>query len=147
MIDTNKLYLFHESWGNRYAIGKIRRINTKTVTMDNGDKIEIDKLDQELYQLTEQEENLYKSEVIKKLSRNTRNSLEDLVYTLKNTKYFLEKCEFLDLNTEKIQKYIDEMTDDIKKKLDLLSIEINGKNLKINEEDYNTHGMIKVKGE
>lgn len=115
--------------------------------MDNGDKIEIDKLDQELYQLTEQEENFYKSEVIKKLSRNTRNSLEDLVCTLKNTKYFLEKCEFLELNTEKIQKYIDEITDDIKKKIDLLSIEINDKNLKINERDYNTSEMIEVKGE
>lgn len=143
MIDTSKLYLFHESWGDRYAIGKISRINTKTVTMDNGDKIEIAKLDQELYQLTEQEENFYKSEVIKKLSRNTRNSLNDLVCMLKNTKYFLEKCEFLELNTEKIQKYIDKATEDIKKQIDLLAIEINGKKLKINEKDYNTSEMIK----
>ena len=108
--DLNAYYLY--DYGCFHRIGKIEKVNEKSIRMDNGIKILKEDF-HKAYKLNEEEEDIYRKELIKKIS----NSIEDgkeFLSTLKKLKNALNMSSLVSINTEDLQKEIDRLTEVIK---------------------------------
>lgn len=123
--DMEALYLFKDH--SSYRIGQIERVNEKTIRMGWDTKIPKDEFDK-VYKLTEEEANIYKGELIKRLSV-VHSEAKYMIETLSKIKIVLRGSEFVTLDTDKLQSRIDEMTRLIEQQLPS-SITINGDKFK-----------------
>lgn len=123
--DMEDLYLY-KSYSS-YRIGQIEKVNEKTIRMDWDIKIPKDEFDK-VYKLTEEEANIYKGELIKRLSV-VHSEAKYMIETLSKIKIVLRGSEFVTLDTDKLQSRIDEMTRLIEQQLPSC-ITINGDKFK-----------------
>ena len=142
-IDKNALYLYQNGWGG-YKIGSIKKVNTKSVTMDNGNiVIKFNEIDSKLYKLTDEELFNYRQELVKAIGNSDAyNKIRYIKNTLYNTIDVLKKEDYVCLDTEKLQEQINmlsKMLDDLIPKC----FEVMGKEFKLNYYDYNKIEEIK----
>lgn len=136
MIDTEKLYLYYS---NGYRIGKIQRINKKTVTMDSWTKIDKDEIGKKFFPLSNEEEHMYNSAMIRKICSEASKEIRELSGVLHNTKRIIESCKCLQVNTVELQKVIDNTTKFIDDHTRMLAFEIRGMKFELNKELYDEY--------
>lgn len=106
------LYLYKSSYSTT-RIGHIEKINDKTIRMSDGTKILKTEFSQLAYKLNAEEEAQYRMEYIKKLSgvdirtKSLLNNLNTIMYTL-------NASPFVEVNSDKLQKVVDDLTNYIK---------------------------------
>jgi len=105
--DMNALYLFNDGW--QYKVGKIQKVNDKSVRMDGGTKINKD-IFEYAHKLTDKEIEVFHSEIIKKLS-NSANKMKSLVDLINGLKNALKCNELTSVNTVKLQENLDSLND------------------------------------
>lgn len=142
-IDKYALYLYPSGWGG-YKIGSIKKVNTKSVTMDNGNiVIKFNEMDSKLHKLTDEELFNYRQELVKAIGNSDAyDKIRYIKNTLYNTIDVLKKEDYVCLDTEKLQEQINmlsKMLDDLIPKC----FEVMGKEFKLNYYDYNEVEEIK----
>lgn len=117
IYDKDATYLYNTPWG--YEIVKITKINEKSLKLSpNGRllwKTDFDKL----YKLNDEELLIYNNEVIKRLSTN-RVRVSELVKLLKSLTHILNEVDtnrYINVNSEELQKEIDNTTEALNKQL------------------------------
>lgn len=113
-FDLEALYLYPSSWGS-FNVGKIAKINDKTIRMENGNKIPKERF-KEIYKLSEAEIRSFNGELVKKLSFCTSKVSESL-NIIRNLRSSLEMNEFVCINTEKLQEKLDILNEELEKEL------------------------------
>ena len=121
IYDMDALYLYNDGW--QYRVGKIQKVNEKSVKMDGAAKI--NKADfKDVHKLTEEEIAIFNKEMIKKLSHSISNIREMLV-SIKHLKTSLGTSEFACINTDKFQKKLDFLDETLAE--EIKPLEIGGK--------------------
>lgn len=117
IYDKDATYLYNTPWG--YEIVKITKINEKSLKLSpNGRllwKTDFDKL----YKLNDEELLIYNNEVIRRLSTN-RVRVSELVKLLKSLTHILNEVDtnrYINVNSEELQKEIDNTTEALNKQL------------------------------
>lgn len=118
---------------SKYKIGKIQKKNKTCIIMKDGTKIYLKSItNNELYELNEKELFNYRQELIKTIGNSSNiDKISKLQKILEQTKKMLQTNEFIILNTEKLQKQIDLLTQE----LDIFiskELTINNRSFKIN---------------
>lgn len=135
MIDLERakdnLYLYSLGYYGEYRVGKIRKINTKTVTMDCNVKIPKEDFEKHAYKLTDTEVAIYREEIIKCVSGSSK-AIRKLNYNLHLMRELLNKNEYVTLDRDKLQK-------DLEDAIKLLNLELN-KAIKINDSSFQLQG-------
>lgn len=134
-LSTEKYYLFNE--GPLYSISKIKRINEKTVTMDNGFRLKLEDI-YKLRELTDEEADLYKGAVIKNIIRNRLNIVTDFTQSLRVLKQVLNCSEFVSIDTAKLQGRIDAVDLVLEKTFCSTELNIGGKNFEMAFRNHTT---------
>ena len=133
LLDMKSLYLYND--GYRYRVGRIVKVNEKSVRMEFGVRIDKDDFEN-IYKLSEEETKIYRGELIKALSTQIRNT-KDFITDLKALKTSLRLSYLSCVDSTKLKDRIDELENEISKALPTI-MEINGHNYKFGEfsEEY-----------
>lgn len=104
--DMEALFLYKAGW--QYCIGKIDKVNDKTLRLEGGTKIRKEDYDS-LYRLSPQEVKIYQHQLVKKMASVNRQ-VEDMLNNINQIKIGLKCSEFLCINSEKLQNQLDKLT-------------------------------------
>ena len=129
--DLDALYLYNNSY--RYYIGKIEKVNEKSIRMEWNVKINKDDFNRLAYKLSEVEVKLYRKELIKRLAE-IQKTIDSLTRSINALEKSLTYSDFVDLNKDKLQKELDRVADLIAEKSEQC--------IQLNNEKYKLHGYI-----
>lgn len=128
-LDLDALYLYSDSWGG-YRVGKIVKVNDKTVRMENNVKIPKENLDR-IYKLSDEEIKSFNGEMVKRLSIHMCK-IKEMKDTLVSLKSLLKCNEFIAVDSVKIQEKLDLLNEELEKELPQV-IDINNTKYKFKE--------------
>ena len=111
--DLDALYLYNNSC--RYYIGRIEKVNEKSIRMEWNVKINKDDFNRLSYKLSEVEVKLYRKELIKRLAE-IQKTIDSLTRSINALEKSLTYSDFVDLNKDKLQKELDKTADLIAEK-------------------------------
>ena len=134
--DLDALYLY-DRYGF-FEIGKIRKVNTKTINMGHIN-IPKDQFDKVAHKLTPEEEKIYKHELIKSFS-GVSNKAKSITDKLKALLTVLQYNEFSAVDTSNLQQKVDEFTEMLSEYM-LSEMQIGDEKLKISY--YNNIEKVK----
>lgn len=137
IYDMKALYLYSD--GYRYRIGKIVKVNEKTIRMDFGVRIDKDDFDN-IHKLTDSEVGVYTGELINAITSEMRG-VRDLTTDIRALKQSLNMSFLSCVNTEKLQARIDELEEQISK---ILPTVININNSRYQICKYNRESLESV---
>lgn len=138
-FDMNALYLYTNRYS--YKIGKIKKINSKSIIMDDYTKIKFKDF-KDVHKLTDEEIKNYNQELIKELGNSAEyGKISNMKRTLANLLNTLKESEFVCIDSEKLEKELNTLSDLISKYIpklieideNLYSINQNGDILKESE--------------
>lgn len=125
--DMEALYLYNDGW--QYRVGKIDKINDKSVRMEFGAKIKKEDFT-DVHKLTDEEIKIFNKEFIKKLSSSI-SKMKDTVNLIDSLRKALKYSELACVDTKKLQEKLDILNETLVE--ELKPIEIGGKKLNFND--------------
>lgn len=123
--DMNSLYLYYNDWGN-YEIGKIEKINDKSIRMEHDTKIKKEEFDK-VYKLTNEEIKIFRKELIKNLSTCV-DEIKRMLYSVRELQSALDTSEFACIDSDKLQEQLNLLNEKLSEELP--------KTFKINNEEF-----------
>lgn len=125
--DMDAVYLYNDGW--QYRIGKIQKVNDKSIRMDYGTKIPKEVF-KDAYKLTEEELKIFNKEMVKKLS-NSISEIKLMTTSIQNLKKALDFSELSCIDSTKLQNKLDVLNTALEE--ELKPIKIGGKKLTFND--------------
>ena len=122
--DMSALYLYNDGYGHR--IGRISKVNEKSVRMEYGVKLDIETF-KNIHKLNDEEIAIANREIIKKLA-DTNRSIRNMLENMKSLKSLLNDTIFACVDSEKLQNEMDTLT--VVLANELKAFNINGKDYK-----------------
>lgn len=123
-LDKKDLYLYRlDRSFSSYRVGSIRRINDKTITMDDGSKFLKEEFNHKTHKLTDKEKEIYEGAILNKVIDN-RYNVSHFFYQLKELNKAIQISPLVTVDTNKLQEKVDELTLELSKAFDLC-VEIN----------------------
>jgi hypothetical protein len=101
--DTEALYLYCDGW--KYRVGKIEKINDKSIRMEFGIKIKKEDFSN-IHKLTDGEIKIFKEELVRRLS-NTSEGIKNILNSIHSLKIALNSSDLVCVNSENLQKKLD----------------------------------------
>lgn len=105
--DMDALYLYNDGW--QYRIGRIQKVNEKSLRMQYGTKVLKEDF-KDVHKLTEEERSSLNTELVKKLSKSISN-IKDVISLVKSLKSSLLGSELVCVDITKLQDKLDMLND------------------------------------
>lgn len=116
-MDFNKddLYFYKLDIGHdNYRVGAIRRVNEKTVTMDDGHKFLKEEIGKSVRKLTNEEKVLYEGTLFKNMLCS-RHDIVRFLYQIKELDKAIQYSSLATVDTVKLQAKVDELVEELSK--------------------------------
>lgn len=124
IYDMEASYLYSDGW--KYRVGKIKKVNDKSITMEFG--IRITKEDfKNIHRLTSDEIEIFEKQLIGKLS-NTIRTIKNMTNSINALKQALQSSELVCINSDSLQNKLDLLNQRLSEELPK-TFKINGKTL------------------
>lgn len=113
IYDMEAMYLYCDGWG--YRIGKIQKVNDKSIRMDFGTKIPKEDF-KDVYKLSQEDIEIFNRGLIKKLS-NSVSKIKEIVDLIRVLRQALNLSEFSCVDSSKLQEKLDLLSDVLSEEL------------------------------
>jgi hypothetical protein len=113
IYDMEAMYLYCDGWG--YRIGKIQKVNDKSIRMDFGTKIPKEDF-KDVYKLSPEDIEIFNRGLIKKLS-NSVSKIKEIVDLIRVLRQALSLSEFSCVDSSKLQDKLDLLSDVLSEEL------------------------------
>lgn len=128
-------FYLYPTWGSNYKVGHIEKVNTKSIRMNDGERIPLETFDKVTHKLTEEEVRVYKGELIAKLSYSQRG-ITDLYHSIQRLHGALNQSDLVQVDVNKVQAKLDKLEQILQSELPQ-AIKLGRKTLKFNS-NYTT---------
>lgn len=111
--DMEALYLYNDDW--QYRVGKIEKINDKSIRMQFNTKIKKENF-KSIHKLTDEEVKIFRKELIKKLS-NTTERIRNTLASINRLNSALQSSNLVCVNSDNLQKKLNSLSEILSKEL------------------------------